>query len=78
MTRSAGYVFGGLGLQTGAASVALYFMNLAIWSVLTAMLGGALTLIGLGLIMWALHPLRAGANEEVKLIEYIPAQLEVA
>ena len=40
------------------AAVVLYLANLAIWSILTAMLGGAMALIGMGLIIWALYPIR--------------------
>lgn len=54
-----GYVIGGLGLHGGAAALVLYFLNMAVWSVLTAMLGSGLALIGLGLIFWALYPRRA-------------------
>ena len=53
-----GYVIGGLGLHSGAAAVVFYLFNMAVWSALTALLGGGLALIGLGLIMWALYPLR--------------------
>lgn len=67
--RKAGVVVGSLGLQTGAASVVLYLANLAVWSVLTAMLGGAMALIGLGLVIWALYPIRSSGAEEAEAVE---------
>ena len=67
--RKAGVVVGSLGLQTGAASVVLYLLNLAVWSVLTAMLGGAMALIGLGLVIWALYPIRSSGPAEAEAAE---------
>lgn len=67
--RKAGVVVGSLGLQTGAASVVLYLLNLAVWSVLTAMLGGAMALIGLGLIFWALYPIRSPGTADGEVSE---------
>ena len=77
--RKAGVVVGSLGLQTGAASVVLYLLNLAVWSVLTAMLGGAMALIGLGLVIWALYPIRSSSAEEAEVAEAprAPAQKPV-
>ena len=62
--KKTGFLFGGLGLSTGAAATVLFLLNLAVWSALTAMLGGALALIGLGLIIWALYPLRSDTGNE--------------
>lgn len=56
--RSTGYFFSGLGLQSGAMALMFYFFNMAIWSALAALLGSGLGIIGLGLIMWALYPVR--------------------
>ena len=64
MMKKTGMVVSGLGVPTGAAAMVLYILNLAIWSALTAMLGGALALIGLGLVMWALYPIRGRADEQ--------------
>ena len=46
------------------AAVVLYLANLAIWSILTAMLGGAMALIGMGLIIWALYPIRGRQDQD--------------
>ena len=65
--KLAGYVIGSLGLQAGMVAAVFYLLNVAIWAVLAAMLGGSLAMIGLGLIMWALYPIRelqADADEE--------------
>ena len=46
-----------------SAATVLFLLNLAVWSLLTAMLGGAMALIGLGLIIWALYPIRGNAEQ---------------
>lgn len=62
--KKTGFVIGGLGLQGGAAALVLYFLNMIVWSIATAMAGGGLALIGLGLIFWALYPRRGTAAVE--------------
>ena len=57
--KAAGYLIGGVGVQTGITAMVLYLFNMAVWSIMTALLGGSLALIGLGLIMWALYPVRS-------------------
>ena len=64
--KKTGFWFGGLGISTGAAATVLFLLNLAVWSLLTAMLGGAMALIGLGLIIWALYPIRGAAKQVVE------------
>ena len=63
--KKTGFWFGGLGVSTGAAATVLFLLNLAVWSLLTAMLGGAMALIGLGLIIWALYPVRGNEQQPV-------------
>ncbi len=65
-----------IGVQTGAAAIVLYLANLAIWSALTAMLGGAMALIGMGLVIWALYPIRRNAVQKAE--ERVLAQAEAA
>lgn len=62
--KAAGYLIGGVGVQTGVTAMVLYLFNMAVWSVMTALLGGSLALIGLGLIMWALYPMRRSQSSE--------------
>ena len=60
-----GNFMGNAALHSGAAAIILYMLNMAIWSALTAMLGGGLAMIGLGLIVWALYPVRAQEQSEI-------------
>ena len=62
--KAAGYLIGGVGVQTGITAVVLYLFNMAVWSIMTALLGGSLALIGLGLIMWALYPMRRADDND--------------
>ena len=78
MVKNTGFVISSLGLQAGVVAFVFYLLNFAIWAALTAMLGGGIALIGLGLIMWALTPRGANTDDDVKLIEFIPVQAEPA
>ena len=63
--KFAGMIVGSIGLQTSAAAAILYVSNLAVWSILTGLLGGSMALIGLGLVMWALYPIRGEDGAQV-------------
>lgn len=54
----AGNLVGDIGLHGGAAAAILLMLNMVTWAAVTALLGGGLALIGLGLIVLALNPAR--------------------
>lgn len=64
MLKKTGFFVSSFGAPVGALAVVLYIANLTVWSILAAMLGGSFAMIGLGLILWALYPVRAEQQVE--------------